>query len=111
MTCPLAWGRTELRRFVPQQTGVETGGIMNCHRCNGLMYGMELRDSKGWERLRAYVCILCGEIVDPVIAVNRTRNVARETLLPKRAPRRRNYWKRCTGLALRAGRHDGVLRS
>lgn len=73
---------------------------MNCHRCNGLMYRMELRDCKGFGRLRAFVCVLCGEIVDPVIAVNRTKDVAREALLPKRAPRRRHFWKSAERMAL-----------
>jgi hypothetical protein len=66
---------------------------MKCQRCNGLMYRMELRDNNGFGRLRAFMCVLCGEIVDPVIAVNRTRDLAREQMNLKRAPRRRHSWK------------------
>jgi hypothetical protein len=66
---------------------------MKCQRCNGLMYRMELRDSNGFGRLRAFVCVLCGEMVDPVIAFNRTRDLAQEQIIPKRAPRRRHSWR------------------
>lgn len=84
---------------------------MNCQRCKGLMYQMELRDSKGFDRLTALVCIICGEIIDPMIAVNRTRNVAAEMRLPKRAPRRRNYWKKFGEVALMHDRPDRQLRT
>ncbi len=84
---------------------------MNCHRCNGLMYRMELRDSKGFDRLNALVCILCGEITDSVIDVNRTKNFATELRLPKRAPRRRNYWKKLGRLPLIPERSERVLRT
>ncbi len=82
---------------------------MNCKRCSGLMYRMELRDSKGFERLVAYVCVLCGEIVDPVIAVNRTRDFRSEIVLPRRAPRRRNFWKKEGRAAARHHCSDEVL--
>ena len=81
---------------------------MNCHRCNGLMYIMELRDSKGFERLKALVCVICGEMVDPVIAINRMKDVATERVLPKRAPRRRNYWKKLGRLGLSPNRAEQV---
>jgi len=67
---------------------------MNCKRCNGLMYKMELRDSKGFERLSASVCVICGEMVDPVIAVNRQKDFSAELRLPKRVPRNSKYWKK-----------------
>ena len=63
---------------------------MKCQRCDGLMYRMELRDSNGFGRLRACMCVICGEIVDPVIAINRIRGVELEQVIPKRAPRRRH---------------------
>jgi len=63
---------------------------MKCQRCNGLMYRMELRDSNGFGRLKACICVLCGEIVDPIIAINRTRDVRLEPVIPKHAPRRRH---------------------
>jgi hypothetical protein len=37
------------------------------------MYMMELRDSRARSRAPGLVCLLCGEIVDPVIAGNRLR--------------------------------------
>jgi hypothetical protein len=46
---------------------------MHCPRCNGLMYRMELRDTQIQSRASGMVCLLCGEIVDPVIAGNRIR--------------------------------------
>jgi len=67
------------------------GGIMKCHRCNGLMYRMELRDTRGFDRLTAFVCIICGEILDSTIAVNRGRDMSMEQRFPKRAPRRRRF--------------------
>ncbi len=84
---------------------------MNCQRCNGLMYRMELRDTKGFNRVTAFVCILCGEITDPLIAVNRTRNLAAELRLPKRAPRRRNYWKKFGRVPLIPDRSGPLLRT
>ncbi len=82
---------------------------MNCKRCNGLMYRMELRDRKGFGRLVAYVCVLCGEIVDPVIAVNRTRDVRSEVVLPRRAPRRRNFWKKAARTTMQHQRSQEAL--
>jgi hypothetical protein len=58
------------------------------------MYKMELRDSRGFERLKALVCILCGEIMDSVIAANRKKDMAHEMLLPKSIPRHSKYWRR-----------------
>jgi hypothetical protein len=74
---------------------------MNCQRCNGLMYRMELKDAKGFSSVRADVCVLCGEMLDPVIAVNRTRNMGRELRRPKRAPRHRRYLNERGFLAVR----------
>ncbi len=73
---------------------------MNCNRCNGLMYRMEIKDSKGFGCLRADVCVLCGEMLDPVIAVNRARNTGREFRRPKRAPRRRRFLNKRGFLAI-----------
>jgi hypothetical protein len=67
---------------------------MNCQRCNGLMYQMELRDSKGFERLRASVCVICGEMIDPLIKINRQRAMSADILLPKRIPRHSKYWRK-----------------
>jgi hypothetical protein len=67
---------------------------MNCSRCHGLMYRMELRDNRGFERLKVSMCVLCGEIMDPVIAFNRMRNVAEQVPLPKHVPRHSKYWRK-----------------
>ncbi|MBZ5496142.1 MAG: hypothetical protein LAP85_07035 [Acidobacteriia bacterium] len=83
---------------------------MNCHRCNGLMYRMELRDSKGFERLKALVCVICGEIVDPVIAVNRQRDLSLKVRLPKRAARLGKYWKKLGRLPISPGGVEHEIR-
>ncbi len=48
---------------------------MHCPRCNGLMYKLELRDSQAQSRAAGMVCLLCGEIIDPVITGNRIRSL------------------------------------
>ncbi len=67
---------------------------MNCKRCNGLMYKMELRESNGFERLDACVCLICGEMIDPLITVNRQRDPSSEVLLPTSIPRHSKYWRK-----------------
>lgn len=58
---------------------------MNCHRCHGFMCPADLfvgaSDSRR-DSVRGWRCVLCGEIVDQVIAWNRVR--ARDRLLSKR---------------------------
>lgn len=44
---------------------------MRCPRCNGLMYAMEMRDSHAMVRSAGLACILCGDIIDPIITRNR----------------------------------------
>jgi hypothetical protein len=70
------------------------GGLMNCKRCNGLMYKMDLRDSKGFERLTACVCVICGEMIDPLITVNRQKDMTTEVILPTSVPRHSKYWRK-----------------
>ena len=65
---------------------------MNCSRCSGLMHAEEFRDwhsGMGMDQFRALRCLVCGEIVDPVIVQNRRNavngkarpiEVARQTL-------------------------------
>ncbi len=65
-----------------------------CERCSGLLYWTELREwdgSRGQDSHGALQCILCGNIIDPVIVKNRQRTMAslRE---PARSPGRR--WRR-----------------
>ena len=52
---------------------------MNCSRCSGLMHAEELRDwhgGMGANWFRALRCLVCGEIVDPVILQNRRNAVS-----------------------------------
>ncbi len=48
---------------------------MRCPRCNGLMYAMEMRDSHAMVRSAGLACILCGDIIDPIIARNRLKTL------------------------------------
>lgn len=68
---------------------------MNCKRCNGLMYPMELRDRRSQARCGGYVCMMCGEVVDAVIAGNRTKTPQEIALmLPAKSTRRRRRFRR-----------------
>ena len=57
---------------------------MNCSRCRGLMHAEGFRD---WhcgiwaDRFRVLRCLVCGEIVDPVIVQNR-RNAVNGKVCP-----------------------------
>ncbi len=47
---------------------------MTCPRCQGLMVSATLEDAKSTlsrEPLRAWRCLLCGEVLDPTIAQHR----------------------------------------
>jgi hypothetical protein len=66
--------------------------IMNCSRCRGLMHAEEFQDwhcGMGVDRFRALRCLVCGEIVDSVIAQNRVNTPQRKFLSRKRRVRRR----------------------
>jgi hypothetical protein len=55
------------------------GDDMGCRRCQGLMVRerlMDLRSDSGCFVCPAWRCVVCGDIVDPVILVNRHRRVA-----------------------------------
>jgi hypothetical protein len=48
---------------------------MICHRCQGLMVEEELRDwggGRGHDCSDSWRCVVCGEVVDPVITINRS---------------------------------------
>lgn len=65
-----------------------------CERCSGLLYWTELREwdgSRGQDSHGALQCILCGNIIDPVIVKNRQRALA-FVQEPVRASSRR--WRR-----------------
>ncbi|NKB80472.1 MAG: hypothetical protein GKS05_00960 [Nitrospirales bacterium] len=47
---------------------------MECPRCNGVMVKdafADIQDDTGAREFFGWRCILCGEILDPVISVNR----------------------------------------
>jgi hypothetical protein len=48
---------------------------MTCPRCRGLMIGdlfEDIKDDTGRNGFLGWRCVLCGEILDPVIVTNRT---------------------------------------
>ncbi|MGH9429120.1 MAG: hypothetical protein ACRD2L_22790 [Terriglobia bacterium] len=50
---------------------------MTCHRCEGFMVQddyFQLVESE--RRLAAWRCVLCGDVVDPVIVANRKQQLA-----------------------------------
>jgi len=61
---------------------------MNCQRCQGLMYRMVLRDRRSINELEAMVCLMCGEIVDPGVQLNRAHNLQKRSA-QRRYPRLR----------------------
>jgi hypothetical protein len=49
---------------------------MNCHRCHGFMCPLDLLaggSGNGRDSVRAWRCVVCGEIIDQVIVRNRIR--------------------------------------
>jgi len=52
----------------------ESLGTGRCHRCGGLMVGefcMDLLNSTGEIEFTAFRCVQCGEVIDPVVLMNR----------------------------------------
>lgn len=50
---------------------------VRCGRCCGLLYRIQLRDwggSRGQDGCDALQCIACGDIIDPLIVINRRRS-------------------------------------
>lgn len=48
---------------------------MRCPRCNGFMIGewfQDLRDDTGQFNFEGMRCLICGEVLDPIILQNRT---------------------------------------
>jgi len=58
---------------------------MNCSRCTGLMIRDDLQDDTGLGRFVGWRCLICGEVLDPVILEN--RNTA-----PNRMVDRGRHW-------------------
>ena len=93
------------------QSCAPTGAVAasHCERCSGLLYWTELREwdgSRGQDSHGALQCILCGNVIDPVIVKNRQRAVAslREAVRSS-SPRR---WRRILSGSLVAA--NGVAR-
>jgi hypothetical protein len=50
---------------------------MHCPRCKGFMVTNRLEELWSSDTVNGWRCLLCGENIDPVIQVNRTRHVRR----------------------------------
>jgi len=55
------------------------------------MYRIELMDKQGRARIEALVCMLCGEILDPVIERNRSGVIEKGTFKPASPERQSSY--------------------
>jgi hypothetical protein len=66
--------------------------FMKCHRCRGAMVYDTFYGSQG--QFRGWKCLICGEIVDPVILENRQLMQAGQVINSRRARR----LARATGL-------------
>lgn len=47
---------------------------MHCLRCQGLMTEIDMSDLSSQYRVSGWRCLLCGEMTDPGIAINRLHN-------------------------------------
>ncbi|HZR45738.1 MAG TPA: hypothetical protein VFA47_03460 [Candidatus Manganitrophaceae bacterium] len=56
---------------------------MRCRRCHGMMITDHINDERGRAAHPVFRCILCGEIIDPIILMNR-----KERSLPPLSRRR-----------------------
>lgn len=70
---------------------------MECKRCNGFMRPILLRDKTEYTGSIAHLCLLCGEIVDEVIAINRTSRRAKLPTGPRPRARRSRVLARANG--------------
>lgn len=63
---------------------------MSCHRCHGLMYPDDLLIGASGgvhDNVRAWRCVICGEIVDQVIVQNRIQLKKQRWVKRKKRPR------------------------
>ena len=44
---------------------------MKCARCNGLMTAVTMEEPATGDSVRGLRCLLCGEVIDSIIATNR----------------------------------------
>lgn len=49
-------------------------GVMDCFRCQGLMVEIDMSDLSSQYRVSGWRCLLCGEMTDSGIEINRTKN-------------------------------------
>lgn len=62
---------------------------MRCRRCTGLMVPerfYDFQDDTGRLTFLGWRCLVCGEVVDPVILAHRTRRPAEATRRGRRMP-------------------------
>lgn len=67
---------------------------MNCPRCKGLMtdtWFQDFQDDTGQNYFKAWRCMTCGEVLDPVIMRNRTVRPPEATQRRRRKARSRAY--------------------
>ncbi len=56
---------------VQEQPPLLPRNLMKCQRCGGFMRFTLLRDKTSYSGQSAFVCLLCGDIIDEVIIRNR----------------------------------------
>lgn len=82
---------------------------MNCRRCHGLMCAVDFlvsASSYGDNGLCGWRCIICGEIIDPVIAWNRIRTKNQRLTQNKQKSAHRLCRTVPSSLMLRGGRSE-----
>lgn len=58
---------------------------MQCTRCQGILvpdYNFDHLDATSPDRIRTWRCVMCGDVVDPVILQNRRKQAALEAATP-----------------------------
>ncbi len=64
----------QLLHVIPSPPSEPGGPSWGCPRCHNVMveeYFQDLRDDTGSLRFKGWRCIICGEILDPIILQNR----------------------------------------
>jgi len=76
---------------------------VECKRCKGFMRPVLLRDRTEYTGSIAHLCLLCGEIFDEVIAINRTSRRAKLPTGPRPRARRARAPARAQGAIASSG--------